>query len=86
MRKFTYLNNQWTIELSGSSRGVSSGRPPAIMTIGVIFNCISDSTQGPYYGSIRRENIDDETDDNLRKYLEEAIAKSTHQTEQSMHK
>ncbi len=82
MRQFTYLNNQWTIQLSGISSGVSSGKPPAIMTsFSVIFNCISDSTQGPYYGSIHRENIEDETDDNLRKYLEKAIAKSTHQSE-----
>lgn len=82
MRQFNHLGNQWAVSLSGASHGIGSGRPSAIMTsFGVIFSCISDSTQGPHYGSILHESIDDETDDNLKESLDEAIVKSAQQSE-----
>jgi hypothetical protein len=74
MRQFTFRNNQWTVELSGISSGVSSGKPSNIMTsFSVIFKYLSDSEQKSHHGIIRHKNIDDETDDNLRKSLEKAM-------------
>lgn len=89
MRQFTHLNSQWTVRrISGISSGGGTYFPDSHRELSVImtsfpvtFTCISDSTQGSHNGSILHENLDDETDDNLKTSLDKAIAKSTQQSE-----
>ena len=73
MRRFTYLNNQWAVNFTGISSSVNSAN---MTSFSVIFTSISDPTLGLCSGSIHHGNLDDETDDNLRKSLEMVILRS----------
>jgi hypothetical protein len=72
-RRFEHLGRAWDVELTGASHGVGFGVPPKISSWGVWFRPADEPSAGLLYGSIRRPDPAELSEDELRKCLEAAL-------------
>jgi hypothetical protein len=78
-RRFLYQDEEWEVELTGTSHGAGPASPPPVTTYGVVFRSKSNPDQG-IYGSISQPDLAQIGEEGLRKSLETALAtqKSDH--------
>ncbi len=72
-RRFRHLNREWDVELTGASHGVGFGFSPKITSWGVWFRPADEPSADPFYGSIRRPNPAELSEDELQRCLEAAL-------------
>ena len=72
-RRFRHLNREWDVELTGASHGVGFGLPAKITSWGVWFRPADEPSADPFYGSIRRPDPAELSEDELGRCLEAAL-------------
>lgn len=72
-RRFRHLNREWDVELTGAGHGVGFGFPAKITSWGVWFKPADEPSADPLYGSIRRSNLAELSEDELQRCLETAL-------------
>ena len=78
-RSFHHLGEDWTAEAGYGATGVGVGgdddRLPKFNRWYVTFTCKSNPDRGPYCGSVRKRDIREVPEDDLRSALEKAISR-----------
>lgn len=74
MRRFRHLGEEWEVESTGMGWG--TGPAPAVSTWGVIFRSISNPARGIVHGQLGKPDVNQVSEEDLRKSLEVAFEKS----------